>query len=64
MDYDALKLDRSAFDANLERAKPAVVSAYFDSIVIGASIHIGFAEIYPAAEISGRVGQVATCSTF
>ena len=53
MDHDALKLDRSAFNANLERAKPAVVSAYSDPIVIGASVYIGFAEIYPAAVVLG-----------
>jgi hypothetical protein len=53
MDHDALKLDRSAFDANLERAKPTVVSAYSDPIVIGASIYIGFAEIYPAVGVLG-----------
>jgi hypothetical protein len=43
MDHDALKLDRSAFDANLDRAKPTVVSAYFDPIVIGVSVYVGFA---------------------
>jgi len=43
MNNNALKLDRSAFNANLDRAKPPIVSAYFDPIVVGASVHIGFA---------------------
>jgi len=48
VDHNAIKLDRGAFDSNLDRAEPPVVSAYFDLVVIGVSIHVGLAEIYPA----------------
>jgi hypothetical protein len=53
MNHNALKLDRSAFDMDLDRTELAIVPAYFDPIVISVSVHIGFAKIYPAAIVLG-----------
>src|SRR5262245_2189208 len=53
MNHNVLKLDRSAFDANLYRAEPTVVPAYFYLIMIGVPVHIGVAEIYPSAVVLG-----------
>jgi hypothetical protein len=53
MNHNTMELDWSAFDADLDRAEPPVVPAYFDLIVISISIHIGLAKIYPAAVVLG-----------
>src|SRR5215813_9154369 len=51
MDHNALKLDRSPLDLKLDRAELPVISAYFDFVVVGVSVHIGFAQEYQAAVV-------------
>jgi hypothetical protein len=49
MDDNPIEFDRSAFDAELERAEPSVGTADLDPVVIVIPIDIGLTQINPRA---------------